>query len=71
MKKVTVTVREIIEMLAKCDWDSECSCVNKETKEEIKQVLGSDKQHKANLRITGISQSTNAGTQIEFFEEGW
>jgi len=57
-----VTVREIIEMLAKCDWDSECTCAEQGTKE----VLVLDEQHKAGRKIIGVSQSTKVGTQIVF-----
>lgn len=60
-----VTVREIIEMLAKCDWDSECTCAEKGTKE----ILVADEQHKAGCKITGVSQSTTFGTQIVFDED--
>jgi hypothetical protein len=57
-----VTVRRIIEMLAKCDWDSECTCAAEGTK----AVLVAAEQHKAGRKITGVSESTISGTQIVF-----
>jgi len=57
-----VTVREVIEMLAKCDWDSECTCADEGTK----AILVMDEQHKAGRKITGVSESTKFGTQIVF-----
>jgi len=57
-----ITVRTIIEMLAKCDWDSECTCVGEGTK----AVVAASEQHKASHKITRVSESTAFGTQIVF-----
>lgn len=59
-----VTVREIIEMLAKCNWDDECTCAKK----GVKEILVAGEQHKASRKITGVCQFSQ-GTQIVFDED--
>lgn len=57
-------VRNIIEVLAKCDWDSEVTCIHEETFE-----MSSVNEEAAELGphdIMKISQSTKSGTQIVF-----
>lgn len=55
-------IRELIETLAKCDWDSQVFCAS-----NLDNMVLSDKEQKKNRRrITGISQSTITGTQILF-----
>ena len=61
-----VTVREIIEMLSKCDWDDECTCITKHTNEEANTSL--DIEHFKHS-IIGISQTAGAGTHIIFDEQ--
>jgi len=60
-----MVVREMIEMLAKCNWDSEISCANA----DALAILTDDEQKKANYRITAVSQSTRTGVQIIFQDD--
>lgn len=60
-----VTVREIIEMLAKGDWDSEVTVIT-EAQSKDKGWLHSQY---IGRKITAISRSTQNGTQIVIQDE--
>lgn len=62
-----VTVRELIEMLAKCNWDDEVTCITKYVGEEAEASL--DIEHFKH-KIVGVSRITGNGVQIVFDEIG-
>jgi len=67
MEKVKVTVRELLEMLAKCDWDSECRAIEQNMHnchQPIDKIYVKDLSHP----IIAVAQSTQDGTIIVFGE---
>ena len=56
-----VTVRELIEMLANCDWNSEVTCIDQYANEDVESV-----RKRCSHGIRAVSQSTTTGTQIVF-----
>jgi len=62
-----VTVREVIEMLAKCDWDSEVTCINEIINDN--HNLSKADTKKLSHKITKISQQSVIGTQIVFKDD--
>lgn len=60
-----VIVRELVERLAKCNWDDEVTCVSlaNESAENIRQL------EQRSYKIVGVSQVVGIGTQI-IFDDG-
>ncbi len=57
-----ITIRELVERLAKCNWDDEVTCISlaNESAENIRQL------EQRSCKIVGVSQIVGIGTQIIF-----
>jgi len=60
-KMKVMKVRELIEMLAKCNWDDKVTVIT-----EFENTLNNPKQQK---KITAIAQSTQNGVELVFQEK--
>lgn len=61
-KAKRVTVRELIELLAKCDWDSEVTCISN----CISSLQFKSRTKNLRKKITAVSYNAQQGTQILF-----
>ena len=65
-KRERVTVRDLIELLAKCDWDSEVTCISNYYSEVQDRVYNPKELRR---KITAVSHNSTHGTQILFEEK--
>jgi len=65
-KAKRVTVRVLIELLAKGDWDSEVTCISNRYAEVQNRVFN---PRESRRRITAVSHNSMYGTQILFKDD--
>lgn len=65
-KAERVTVRELIELLAKCDWDSKVVCISNRYSEMQDRIYNPKELRR---KIVAVSSNTTHGTQILFEDD--